>query len=174
MSTLKQLRAQVKRLVRDESAILVDPGDYDLCLSRALQTYSLLRPRCLTQDLYVDSNHVVLTSTITGFDRAYIEKLTIEYPILQSYGQPNYLDREEWFLYQSPDGLAICFNYSPQATQAMRITHATPHVLPVNVNGDPDDDGSLTVIASDESAIASEAAANGDEMLSAYFTQTGG
>lgn len=172
MTTLKQARGSVKRLVRDEANILLDPGDYDLALSRALQAYSLLRPRPVTQELFANSDHVVLTSIITGFDRAYVDKLRIEYPVLQSFGVPDYIDPDEWFLYQSPSGLAIRFNYSPQTTEAMRIHHAIPYVLPVDTNGDPDDEGELTVIASDLDAVCSEAAANANTMLANYYTQS--
>lgn len=172
MTTLLQMRGKIKRLVRDEANVLTDPGDYDLALSRALQTYSLQRPNPVTQDLFVNSDHVVLVASITGFDRAYIDKLQIEYPVLETFGQPNYLDRSEWFLYQSPAGLAIRFTYSPSSSQAMRITHAVPHVIPVDGGDNPDDEGDLTVIASDIDAVSSEGAANAHEMMSAYFTQT--
>lgn len=173
MSTLAQMRTKISRLVRDDASILAGSnGDVDLCLGRALQTYSLLRPKCLTQDLTVNSDYQIATSSITGFDRAYIDKLTIEYPVLVTYGPPNYLDRDQWVLYQSPSGLVIRFIFSPQQSQAVRITHGVPHAIPVDNMGANNASGSLTVVASDEDAIAAESAANACEMLSVYYTQS--
>jgi hypothetical protein len=172
MTTLAQARVKIRRLVRDEKEVLIDPADFDLALTRALQTYSLLRPNPTTQELFAGADGLVLVDDVTGFDQAYVEKMQIEYPGTATYGQPNYIDRSDWWLYRSVGGLAIRFNYPPSTTQALRITHAVPHVLPLDVDENPDPDGSLTVIASDVDAVCTEAAANADEMLSAYFTQT--
>lgn len=169
---LRTFRDMVSRIVRDGGEALNDAADLNQAITQALQTYSLLRPRAVTQDVNTQTNGLLLVSSITGFDVGNVEKMLIEYPITGIYGQPIYLDRSEWSLYQSTTGMNIRFNYPPSSTQAIRITHAIAHVLPLDGSNNPDDEGTMTPITSDLPALANEAAANACEMLAAYYRQS--
>jgi hypothetical protein len=180
MSTLTQLRAIVKTLVQEKSPspIISDPGDYNICIKRALQTYSQTRiptnekrptfARKVVEDIAVDANGGFDTSDLTGFDVGHVDLLKIEVTI-ETSGQPSYISDGDWSLIDTPDGEIIRISPAPAVGETVRVTHYVAHSLPLTDDGNPDDTGDMTVPASDEDAVASESAANANRQLSNYY-----
>lgn len=181
MTKLAQFRNNsVKPLVKEQSPtpIISDPADYNLCIKRALQTYSQVRiptnanrptfARKVVADIAIDSDGNILVSAITGFDIGYIDFLRLETDI-QTSGNPSYLDFGDWLLLDTVDGHVLRLARIPTSSSTVRVTYYVPHILPVDDDGNPDDDGLLTIPLSDEDAVASEAAANANRQLSNFY-----
>jgi hypothetical protein len=182
MSTLKDFRNKlVKPLIKEQSSIVTDPGDYNLCIKRALQTYSQVRiptnkkrstfARKVVEDVAVDANGQIAVSDLTGFDVGYVDLLRVETTI-ETTGDLSYINDGDWGLIDTPVGQVIRLSKKPTTSSTARVTHYVSHALPVDDNGDPDDDGDLTIPASDEDAVASESAANANRQLSNYYGAT--
>lgn len=178
---LSEARADLKAIIRDDAAVLSDPDDFNVCLRRALQTYSQKWPRRAVQELTSDDDGVIDTADITGFDEGYVDRLKIEYPV-QTSNAATFLTPEQWQLYDDADSRLIRIVYQPpefnigapfisgfvvgtSAPFIVLIHHTTTHVLPA-------EDAELTARTSDHKAIVDEAASEAFGMLSNQYTQT--
>jgi hypothetical protein len=105
--TTTDARNQVKRVLRDESAVtderLLIDGNVDVFVTQAAARYSLDNPRQVAEDITADGTSVMALPS--GWVSDFSDILSIESPLDQQ--PPMYLDRRDWEFYQTPSGLKV-------------------------------------------------------------------
>ena len=94
--TTTDARNQVKRVLRDESAVtderLLIDGNVDVFVTQAAARYSLDNPRQVAEDITADGTSVMALPS--GWVSDFSDILSIESPLDQQ--PPMYLDRRDW------------------------------------------------------------------------------
>ena len=137
MSDLLTLLNKVVGIVKDDSAKLVNPDDYELKIAEALNTYSKHRPDTDVVDVTGNGGHDY--DLPTGWSEGFSEIKSIEYPIGDI--PATLLDPDTYEIYQNTTKKQVrLLNNSPAAADTFRITFTIPRTI-------------TTIIATDEDAF---------------------
>ncbi|MCX5908472.1 MAG: hypothetical protein NTY64_15130 [Deltaproteobacteria bacterium] len=119
MSDLATMRTKVIGIVRDDSAKLANPADYEAKVAAAINQYSKYRPAVAVADIQGNGTHDY--SLPTGWNDEFSGITGVEYP--SGRVPEEMLDLEDWGLYQSPTGKKIRIrNYVPSVGETIRVT----------------------------------------------------
>jgi len=143
-------------------------SDYDNALGRALSAYSQTRPLKMVKEMAGDGTGLVYVSALPQFDEGFIESLIIWWPVYTTpvqWSEP--VDRDLWEVWYTAAGTAIRFlRFWPTADTTIRFVYPVPHQLPAN-DTDP-----LTVRASDQEILCELGAAECDDLMAQFYSQT--
>ncbi|HJR01842.1 MAG TPA: hypothetical protein VKA83_09435 [Methylomirabilota bacterium] len=149
-----------------DAASKLTPAEKDLSIRRAVEQYSLVKPRVRVQT--ITGNGVLVTHDLaTDFEEGFSSVLQIEYPVGRQV--PEYLDAEQFTLYRDPLTGALklrLLDITLPNTVTAYVSYTARHSL-AEGSGTPAD----TVPTPDRDPICHLAAAMGFEALAAYYTQ---
>lgn len=139
----------------------VHPTEVSGFLLKALQTYSVFKPRILAAEMTGDGSKYdfdLPTDWVEGFSQI----IDIEYPSGSQI--PTYLKAYQYRIYQSATTKKLrLLTYIPGATEKLLVTYTLPHSVTSAVN---------TTEQQDFSAICDLAASVGCDYLAEKFAQT--
>ncbi|HNR12056.1 MAG TPA: hypothetical protein PKM59_01950 [Thermodesulfobacteriota bacterium] len=132
-------------------------------IAKALAEHSRNKPRVIVEDEVGNGTHEYALSALALWQDDFSIITQIEYPVDDDDETKDYLEAEDWTIYQKPAGYYLHFlNDTPLATESMRITYTAPHTCT---------DADCTVADADEEAVQSLAAAHFCRMLAACYAQ---
>jgi hypothetical protein len=135
---------------------IIQATDWPACVTRALSTYSRIRPLEFVIDVETQATpneNDLPVSLLTGFDRQFAGTPFIEFPISLPGDDPNWLDERAWMYYNTPAGLLIRFS-------ADQVEPSSPIRFQYNVKQQVQRDPVGVSNASDASPIQITTAAN--------------
>ena len=159
--TITQLEQLVAGHLQDTAGKL--PGaDLTAAIEEALAgRYSKDRPQVLLADLTGDgSQYEWAVADITDWQNGFSQVVRIEYP--QGERTPNYLESDDWLIYESPTARFLRFVFAPSNGKTARVHFTAPHAV---------DAASLP--EADFYAVGALAAALAARRLAALYAQTG-
>jgi hypothetical protein len=157
MSVLDTVRSKIIGIVKDDSAKLINPDDYDLKIAEALNIYSKHRPDIAVDDIPGDGGHDYdfPDEWVEGFS----EIKSVEYPL--GYVPETLLDADSYYVYQNTTKKQIrLVEVAPAATETFRVTFTIPRTI-------------ASILETDEDAFCRLGAALCLEDLANAFAQTG-
>lgn len=143
--------------VKDVSAKLNNPADFNSAIGEALNRYSKHRPQILVTDVTGTATNDLTLPTLwqPGFSGVQ----AVEYPVNQV--PEKIIDQRDYKLYQSPTGPKLrMLTAKPTLLESVRITFTTLHI------------NETTILASDLEAVANLAASVCCRQLAALFGNT--
>lgn len=156
--SLSLLRPKVKKFVRDEGAVLVDPDDYDLALQEAAKRYSRAKPKHWVAD--IDGNGGYDYDLPEAWDDEYSRIEEVEYPA--GGREPLKVDALDFTLYRSPGGTQLrLLADTPDVGETVRLSFTGLHTI---------EEEATTVPASSHDALVLIAAALSCEQLASYYS----
>lgn len=152
--SLHDFDERVKRLVRDEDALLTE-GDREAAIAAAVTRYSLDRPRTKVEDITLATAGQLLDLP-AGWETDFSALRSLEYPIGDV--PPTLIG--SWQLYQSPTAIQIQLASGLAAGAVIRANYTIAHQV---------DTGQDTVPSRDRAAVANFAAARLAGELAALY-----
>lgn len=152
--SLHDFDERVKRLVRDEDALLTE-GDRETAIAAAVTRYSLDRPLSKVEDVNLAAAGQLLDLP-AGWETDFSALRSLEYPIGDV--PPTHID--SWQLYQSPTAIQIQLASGLAAGAVVRANYTIAHQV---------DTGQDTVPAVHRAAVASFAAGLLANQLAALY-----
>lgn len=146
------------------------PGDYSLgeaekikAIDKALVTHSRNKPRKIAEDVTGAGTHEYALASLTYWEDEFSQVKLVEYPVDDNDEDKDYLEEDDWTIYQKPAGYYLHFlNDTPQATETIRVFYTARHTCT---------DSACTVPSADEEAVQALAASYFCRMLAAKYAQ---
>ena len=159
--TIPQLQQLVAGHLQD-TADKLSSADVTAAVEEALAgRYSKDRPRVVVEDLTGDgAKYEWDLATIEDWQNGFSQVVRIEYP--QGEQVPNYLENDEWMIYESPTGRFLRFTFAPRAAIKARVRFTARHAVDASSLAD-----------ADFYAVGALAASLAARRLSAIYAQTG-
>ena len=159
--SLALLRPRVIGNVRDTSAILANPADYDTALRAAVDRYSKARPLELVADLVGTGSYDLVLPD--AWQASWSEPRQVEYPVGER--KPQLVPPSERAIYTTPDGPVLRLLCStPGAGELVRLTYTVLHSIEENAT---------TVPVADHNAVVLIASALACEQIASRYANKG-
>lgn len=159
MATLDDFDTKLRMVIQDQAEVL-DPGQREAFILEAVQKYSQKRPQVLVKEITGDGSYdyALPTAWVEGFSVAQ----RVEYPAGEQ--EPVILDDNDWTIYQSATARKLRFlTCSPGVGEKINLTITAPHSLTGSAS---------TVPAADQDAVINLAGALCCYALSRKYAQT--
>ncbi|MBN1104754.1 MAG: hypothetical protein JXL84_15150, partial [Deltaproteobacteria bacterium] len=162
MGNRQEYIAEIKKLVPGDNLAAGEP-EIILAISQAMKIHSRHRPREIVEDVSGDDGFEYSLEDLEHWSVDFSTVRQVEYPVDDDNETPDILQREEWAIYEKPDGVYLRFlDETPSSDESMRITYTAIHTCT---------DSDCTVSGFDEDAVQALAAGCFCEILATAYAQ---
>lgn len=137
LASLQNYISWIKRNVPQAEDELA-PGAIEQCLGSALRFYSRIEPRMTGIEDYTGDGSTYEFALPGDWDSQFSRIKGIEYP--QGYQDPEYLDTDQWFIYDTPSGQVLRLKTTPASGETARVSYTRMHKISSQQNTVPDKD----------------------------------
>ena len=128
---------QLKRMVpqvEDELAV----GTIEERLGDAIRFYSRVCPRVNGVKDYAGDGSTYEFTLPSDWDPQFSRVISVEYP--QGYQDPEYLESDQWLIYDTPSGQVLRLKTTPASGETARVSYSRMHKISSQQNTVPEKD----------------------------------